>query len=155
MKPLATLALAALATAAFSQSATAFTLSPTSTAFVAKGLGAVTLPSGGVVHCNLTLKGKTTSTGKAKITSVTITPGIAACSSSTAGNLPWMVGATAASTAKMTNVTLITPLGTAGPATVKFSDDAAGVWSITNASLAGGYTLNVSMPTTPAITIIP
>ncbi len=155
MNPLASLALAAIATAAFTNSASAYTLSPTSTAFVAKGLAAVTLPSGGVVNCNLTFKGKTSATGKAKITVVTITPGISACSSSTAGNLPWGVSAVSATAAKITNVTLITPLGTAGPATVKFSDNASGVWTITNASLAGGYKLNVSMPTTPAITIVP
>lgn len=155
MKSLSTLALATLATAAFAHSASAYTLSPTSTAFVAKGLAAVTLPAGGVVNCNLTFKGKTTTAGKAKITTVTITPGISACSTSTAGNLPWGVSAVSATAAKITNVTLITPLGTAGPATVKFSDNASGVWTITNASLAGGYKLNVTMTTTPAITIAP
>ncbi len=72
------------------------------------------------------------------------------------GRFPALGGmAVTAGTAKINSVSLITPFGNVGPAVVKVKINAAGLWTIANATLPPGYVLNAALPTAPAVTIIP
>ena len=154
MKSIIAIAALSVATLGFVTQADAFKLSPASTKFVASG--PTTLSQGtSTLHCTSTFKGKTTATGKGKITGFSAV-GDPGCSLITA-TLPWTAKATSATNIKFSNVAVaITALGiSCGPGTVNATDNASGQVTFNATLNPGGCMVSGTVQSMPAITIVP
>lgn len=152
MKTLATLALAALATASFAAPAAAFAFHPPNHVFVGTGLATITR-NGATVECKMTIKGKTLAhpTHAATINGVAFSPGAAACANIAATGLSWPTFATGTNAATIHNVGLIFGGACGPPSTVPVAVAPSGAtWTITSAPV-GACTLSVTLTMTPPI----
>jgi hypothetical protein len=155
MNMLATLALTALSAVTVATPVAAFKFAPPSTSFAATGPVTIRAPSGASYQCTLSIRGRTTSVGKAKITTVVFTPGAAACGNTVAMVLPWRAAAKKATTARIANLGFFTPFGFCGPAGIQVKVSNTGLWTIPNAALLLRCLFGASLPTSPPIVIVP
>jgi len=155
MKLASALALAGLVSMSLAGPAAAFSFAPKSTSFTAAGPVTIAKPAG-QIHCTVNAKGVVGPLGKAKLTSVAISGGDAACFNTAAQHLPWPAVATGAGAGKISHVVLIGAFtGTCGPGVVHITVSGAGLWSFSNAALPGGCVLTGMLATSPPITVVP
>ena len=151
------IAIAALSAATFglATQADAFKLSPPSTNFTAQGTTTLTSPGFPPLTCTSTFSGKTTATGRGKITGFSAV-GDPGCNLITAA-LPWGARAISATKIKFTNVSVsIAAFGIqCGPGTVVAHDNANGQVTFNATLQPGNCMVSGTVQSTPAITIVP
>ena len=150
------IAIAALSAATFglATQAEAFKLSPPSTNFTASGATSLTA-NGTMLNCTSTFTGKTTATGRGKITGFSAV-GDPGCNLIVA-QPPWGARAISATKIKFTNVSVsIAAFGIqCGPGTVVAHDNANGQVTFNATLNPGACMVNGTVQSTPAITIVP
>lgn len=152
MKVLATVGAVALMTfgLAAQTPAQAFSLNPKGAGFSASG--PTTLTQGGVtISCTTTVGGSINAAGVGSIAGAAFAGG-GFCPLITAANLPWIVTATGLTTATVSGVEVITPLGVCGPSPIS-GTLIGGVFTFVGQALAGGCVVSGTLATTPIVTI--
>ena len=126
-----------------------YKFSPASTAFSASGQSFLTKGNTQFV-CNTTVKMRTNTKGRLKITSVTFNGG----SCPQANGLPWRVASPNFNSAFIKNVSLSTPFGACTAATFPiFLTSGTMLWSLSFADC--GASIVASLPTSPTLTLVP
>jgi hypothetical protein len=160
MQKIVALVIAGLVFISFADNVSAYNFTPADTKFSSTG-GTITivLLRGGYLQCPISIKGRTSSGGRARITSVSLNSHPRSlCNKITAAGLPWPAVATGlpgtANSLKISNVSFLSRLwspGTCGPAVLQGEVSATGQWSnITG--YAGQCTFeNGEFQTTPPI----
>ncbi|MGI9170019.1 MAG: hypothetical protein ACR2FH_07585 [Caulobacteraceae bacterium] len=148
----------ALAIGATSQAAAgAFT--PRSARFSATGQAGLGAQGGMSISCILTIKGKTTRGGRAKITSAQFSGSDARCASTTFMGLPWRTRAGGSSggvgAATIFNVAVASAVtGACGPGQAPVQVFSNGGWNIVT-SLPPACSFSAVLQTSPSITVGP
>jgi len=149
-----TLAASALAVFALAGTANAYSFTPTKTKFAATGTLMLTA-LGDTISCKTKLVGKTSSTGKASITSATFSGKSEICGLITPTDLPWKTTAKTAVKATIMNVAVSGAGQTCGPSNVSITVSSGGAFTFNNATLSGGCSIDGTLQTSPVITITP
>ena len=136
-------------------SAAAFKFAPPSAVFSATGSIAITAPSGGAYECKVTIRGKTSKTGRAKIMHAIFMPGASSCANTAAAGLPWHVKAASATAGVITNAAIITPFGNCGAGPLPIMVSGGGVWSFNAPLPPSCANVSGSLMTAPPIVIVP
>ena len=152
MKLALSIAAIALMSAATANTANAFSFSPKSTHFAAKGSLMLTA-AGTTVSCKADLTGATTATGKASIAGATFTGTSVVCSLITPTGLPWAMSATSATKAVIDNVAVSGGGSSCGPTNVPITVTSTGKFRFNHITLSGGCMVNGSLQTAPVIKI--
>ncbi len=138
--------------------AVAASFTPRSTSFSATGQAGLGT-QGGSISCTLTIKGKTTRKGRAKITSTRFSGSDTRCAATTFMGLPWPARAGGSSggvgSAKILKVALTSPVtGACGPGAAPVQVFSTGGWDLVT-SLPPACSLSATLQTSPPITVAP
>ncbi len=152
MKTLITTAVVGLAALGYATTASALSLTPVGTAFVATG--SATLIQDKTLVCTFTLGGATAADGStATITSVSFSGG--KCGSITTAGLPWVVSLDAVRRITIHGVQLQSihlGRGLCGPSNVRANLTKSGDIVISSSGLSGLCTISSTVSTSPVIT---
>jgi hypothetical protein len=153
MKLAATAIAAVLGVTSTASAADLYAFTPAQTAFSATGQGTVSGTAGSYT-CSINMTGATQKT-VAKITGVTFS-GAPGCENVMAVDLPWKVRAVSYSNIQITHAAIMYPgLGRCGPNQVKGALSQGSLTIMDNLpSPLGVCSINVSLTTTPAISIV-
>jgi hypothetical protein len=145
----------AVAGVGLATSAQAYHFSPVATKFTATGPTTLS-QNGQTINCTSKFTGKTNATGSSgNITGLSITGSDIRCGLVSGTNFPWKGKPTGATTGKVMNAEVTSPLGTCGPGTVSPIGLSGGVITFNNILNPGSCKVTGTVTTSPTLSVVP